>query len=67
MGVHFDEAQMVPGVFTGDEPLQSQSHLLYIDVLPLVTHASAHIHNNGGRTFRGISSLVYNNIVTLDT
>ena len=54
---HLDESQKIPWVLRGDEPLQGQGHAFDVDVLAVVAHRSAHVHDDHGRAFGTVSRL----------
>ncbi len=56
--VHFDEPKKVAGIFALDQSLHCQCHSFDIDVLSLVPHRSAHVHDHAGRAFGMIAGLV---------
>ena len=45
---HLDQLQEVARIFAADQPLQGQRHPLDVDVLPVVAHRAAHVHDHGG-------------------
>ena len=49
--VHLDKIQIVARILGANQPIHRQSHSLDIDVLAVVTHRAAHIHDDYGRGF----------------
>ncbi len=57
--VHFDEAQPVAGVLAADQSFERQPHALDVDVLAVVAHRAAHVHEHArgalGRVARAVN------------
>ena len=62
---HLDELQIIARVFAANQPLQRQTHAFDVDVLPVVTHRAAHVHQHGGGTFRVVAGTMNDDIFAL--
>jgi len=63
--VEFDKPQKIPGELRGDQPVQGQSHAFHIDVLPVVSHRTAHVHEHDGGAPRVVSRAMHFHIPSL--
>ena len=57
-GVHFDKADKVAGEFAANQPVHRQRHSFDVDVLPVVAHRTAHVHDDHGCGFWVVSRFV---------
>ena len=56
--IHLDKVQVVAGILAAYQAFHGQCHSFDVDVLSVISHGSAHIHDDHGRAFGIVSCFV---------
>ena len=64
--VDFDEADPVARVFAADEAFEGQGHALDVDVLAVVAHRAAHVHQDASRALGRVAGAMDLDVVLVE-
>ena len=64
--VHLDELQVVAGILAADQAVERQAHPLDVDVLPVVAHRAAHVHQHDGGALGRVARAMDLDVVRLE-
>ncbi len=64
---HFDKPQEVTWVIGLNQRLEGKAHPFDVDVLAVIAHRTAHVHDDHGRTFGMVACAMHFDLVTAQT